>query len=322
MFLNNPFPPTSSFRTRLRFSFFAGLVVFLILFLFKPFNIDGATKNPVFCPPMIYGLATFVMVMLNSGLLPIFLKHFYREERWTLWKEILVMIWQVVSISFVNLVITHFLFGDPMNFSTVIHFLLITASVGIFPIALILMIKQQVLYKKFAAAASVIERNLHAAEALISERNLQIEGASVIEKSDRVSVDERGPQTPVISAAITTAPALLRITGENQGEELSILPEDFRFISSADNYLKVTFLENGKLSGKVIRSSLKRAQEMLTDHPSLYRCHRAFIINLAAVEHVSGNAQGFKLQLKNVEELIPVSRSLNDELREKLQKLL
>jgi hypothetical protein len=42
-------------------------------------------------------------------------------------------------------------------------------------------------------------------------------------------------------------------------------------------------------------------------------------VNLPAVEHVSGNAQGYKLHLKNVQELVPVSRNLNAQLTEQLQ---
>lgn len=236
--------------------------------------------------PLIYGLATFIMVLLNSQLLPIIFKRWYKEQGWTLGKEILVMCWQILTISYVNLVITHLLFGERMNLASVLNFLLITFSVGIFPVAFILLIKQQLLYKKFAQGASVIEKDLQSAE-------------------------------PVAPASVP-APMLL-LKGENQGEELALTPGDFRFITAADNYLKVNYVEKGKLSSRVIRSTLRKAEEMVKVHPALYRCHRAYIVNLSAVQHVSGNAQGIKLHLKDVDEVIPVSRALNDELREKLK---
>jgi DNA-binding LytR/AlgR family response regulator len=59
-------------------------------------------------------------------------------------------------------------------------------------------------------------------------------------------------------------------------------------------------------------------EEALAPYPQFFRCHRAYIVNLAAVEHVSGNAQGYKLHLKDVAELIPVSRNLNSVLSSKL----
>jgi hypothetical protein len=52
--------------------------------------------------------------------------------------------------------------------------------------------------------------------------------------------------------------------------------------------------------------------------PQFYRCHRTCLVNLYRVYKVSGNAQGYKLHVEGVEELSPVSRSLNEVIREKL----
>jgi DNA-binding LytR/AlgR family response regulator len=49
---------------------------------------------------------------------------------------------------------------------------------------------------------------------------------------------------------------------------------------------------------------------------NIYRCHKSYLVNLAKVNHVSGNAQGYKLHLKDVEDQIPVSRKLNEEIKE------
>jgi DNA-binding LytR/AlgR family response regulator len=47
-------------------------------------------------------------------------------------------------------------------------------------------------------------------------------------------------------------------------------------------------------------------------HQNFYRCHKSYVINLDQVNHISGNAQGYKFHLKSAEDLIPVSRSNNE----------
>jgi DNA-binding LytR/AlgR family response regulator len=49
-----------------------------------------------------------------------------------------------------------------------------------------------------------------------------------------------------------------------------------------------------------------------------YRCHRSYLVNLNYIRHISGNATGYKLHLEGVNDLIPVSRNLNNEIIEKI----
>ena len=108
-------------------------------------------------------------------------------------------------------------------------------------------------------------------------------------------------------------------------------PDDLYFIAAANNYIKVYFIKNASRPGKdgneavpgkpsytIIRMTMKKAEEVLEAWPGFFRCHRAYIINLDKVEHVEGNAQGYKIRLVDTEELIPVSRNLNNEFSDKL----
>lgn len=288
MILNSPFPLGLSRTGRLRYAFFAGLIVFLILFLFRPFNIDGAGNHFNVVHAFIYGAATSVMVMLNSMLLPVIFRSSHKEESWTLGKEMLVMGWHVLSIAFVNLLITHYLYGLPLSWINVLNFLLITAMVGIFPVAFILLIKQQVLYRRFNRGANAIEEELAA--------------------------------TVPVDALSDNKVQKVLLKGDNQGEDYELGISSIRYITAADNYLRIVCMEGDKVNSIVLRSTLKKAEQMLKDHPVFLRCHRAYIVNLASVKHVSGNAQGFKLHLQNVSDVIPVSRTLNESLQGELKK--
>lgn len=57
------------------------------------------------------------------------------------------------------------------------------------------------------------------------------------------------------------------------------------------------------------RMTLKAMTGLLQGEPHLLRVHRAFIVNVAAVEHVAGNAQGFRLRVPPLDFEVPVSRS-------------
>ena len=57
-----------------------------------------------------------------------------------------------------------------------------------------------------------------------------------------------------------------------------------------------------------MRCTLKQMEEQLQGVQGIMRCHRAYIVNIAHVEHVSGNGQGYRLTLKATKEQVPVSR--------------
>ena len=286
MILTQPFPGYPSSLKIIRFTLLAGFVVFLILILFRPFGIDGPQNNFNGWHALLYGLGTFVTASLNAYLLPILFRKFFQEERWNVAKELLVMAWQVVSISFVNLAITHLLYAVNFSLGGVIDFLAITTAVGIFPVALIILLKQQLLYRKYAYEAAELEKKMQY----------------------KTGITEPRINKPV------QIPETITLTGDNQHESLQLVLPDIRFINAADNYIKVHHLQTGKPVQTVLRSTLKKTQSLLEEHPQLFRCHRAYIVNLAAVSHISGNAQGFKLHLRDIPEPIPVSRNLNDEI--------
>ena len=196
------------------------------------------------------------------------------------------MVWRVVSIGFANLLLMNWLYEEEISGRLIIQVLGITVAVGIFPITLVILLKQYALLKKYGGGAVILDQKL------------------------QLAVDQ-----PLATTQFIT------VTGDNQHEKLSFQLADFRFITVADNYIKVYFIKEEKLRSGVLRSTLKKSDECLSEFLQVFRCHRAYLVNLQAVDKISGNAQGYKLQLKDVDELIPVSRYLNQELTNRLQML-
>lgn len=112
-------------------------------------------------------------------------------------------------------------------------------------------------------------------------------------------------------SAEASLPKQLTLMAENEKDSLTVSADDLLFIESANNYSEVVFWRDEKREKKLLRSSLSRIEEQIQD-AGIVRCHRSYIVNLRQVENISGNAQGYKLQLKNEASVLPVARRYGD----------
>ncbi|WP_428231051.1 LytTR family transcriptional regulator DNA-binding domain-containing protein [Flavobacterium sp.] len=69
---------------------------------------------------------------------------------------------------------------------------------------------------------------------------------------------------------------VLLFRGENRLDVLKIKKEDLVCVSGAQNYVEIFYVENGKLTSKLLRTSLKKVQE---DFSFLMQIHRSHLIN-------------------------------------------
>ena len=129
-------------------------------------------------------------------------------------------------------------------------------------------------------------------------------------------LEEKQKESPGI--ATPAGEKVFTITSDNEKEKIAVQESQLAYIESASNYIKVYFEHQQKLSFTILRTTMKKAGELLTDSPVMFRCHRAFIVNLDKIEKVEGNAQGYKLKLKGTTDRVPVSRSLNKEFADGL----
>lgn len=81
-----------------------------------------------------------------------------------------------------------------------------------------------------------------------------------------------------------------------------------------DNYVVIYYLDNeGKQKKAMERISLKKIEEILTELNVTFfeRVHKSYLINETIIEEVKGKAQAYRLKMKNLDLLIPVSRNYN-----------
>ena len=92
------------------------------------------------------------------------------------------------------------------------------------------------------------------------------------------------------------------------------------FITSADNYIEICFFENNKKKRKLIRGTLDKAEQQLSENEHIIRCHRSYIVNTNFISTINGNAAGYILKIQKCDEEVPVSRKYKDNLFVTLNK--
>lgn len=114
------------------------------------------------------------------------------------------------------------------------------------------------------------------------------------------------------------APArFMHFSSDNGKDQVALALDDLLYLESQDNYVAVTWVEGNIRRASLIRSSLKRLEEIM-EEPLLVRCHRSFIVNLARVRGCRGNRHGLKLTLEGADRPVPVSRAYTENVLLKL----
>lgn len=270
---------------------FFGLFIFAFLMIFKPFDLDFFPMQRLILISAGYGLITFTCVFLSTALFPICLPGSFSESRWTTGRQIIFTAGVIFFVGLVNYLVSPLLVDSTLNLSNAIWFQGITISIGLIPVSIFILLRQNRLLQKFSHQADIIEKKLKEKQ----------------EATENATLTFHKP----VSNKIT-------FLGNYQNEKVEVYIDDVHIIASASNYIKVFHLQKNNLVYSIIRSTLKKAEETLLEHPNFFKCHRAYIINLDKVVHVEGNAQGYKLRIQGHDELIPVSRNLNAEFSDKL----
>ncbi|MCG8309012.1 MAG: LytTR family transcriptional regulator [Cytophagales bacterium] len=112
-----------------------------------------------------------------------------------------------------------------------------------------------------------------------------------------------------IDTLLNASNHLVNILDENGQLHIAIDLEQLLFIKSADNYVAVYFLRDGKVRKELVRTTLKRLETELDEYP-IRRCHRSYMVNINMIAVSMKNNQGLSLGLKNYsDEIIPVSKN-------------
>ena len=266
-----------------------GISLFVIVFLliYRPFG--QHLPELTFPQVLVFSAITFLVLSINIIGFPKWFPEVFEPTRWNLGKYFLFTVWHCFLIGIASTVVDVY-FVCPQNtfLENLIHANTQVALTGIIPITVMtLFLKNRVLMENLQSA-------------ILTNREL--------EKISRLKKKTEAPQPEAFTIYSDTS------------ESLRLHLKDLLFVAANDNYSTVVWKENSQIEKKLLRINLKNLETQL-DNAFALRCHRSYLVNIHAIESLTGNTNGYKIRLRDYEETIPVSRQKGKELMTKIKQL-
>ena len=254
--------------------------IFITLFLYF-FQVGGMNqyKGNAFLVCVGFGAITIGVSLLYDVLVEKVLKLNRYDSTWTLLRWIIYMFVLLFFISIGNYWFNTTLSPDPINMYAFLMMVIYTGSVGMFPIV-------------FSGLVIQLKAN---------QKNQK----QAAELQTHIPVQQIHHET-------------IQLFSNNKSQNFAAHVDDIFYLEAMQNYVSVCFQKDGQLQKELLRNTIKDIEAQLENTP-LMRCHRSFLVNPDLIEKVEGNAQGLRLQLKNLAAVeIPVSRKYIPILRKKI----
>lgn len=286
--MNTPFPfYLDNDRKNIIFILVVSLFVVAFLSIYQPAFSQHVLLSVA--QNFLFGGVTFSILFIDIILLPkIFPKAF---DNFTLGKYILITILHLVLIGIVSTIIDElFICPERTLWQNIKGANLQVALSGFMPVTIIfLFLKNKMLQQNLKSALTA---------------NQQLEKIKTLKKEVTVKPNATS----------------LIVLHSDTSETLSLHLPDLLFIEADDNYATVVWKNGQGIQKKLLRVNLKNLETQINNSFAI-RCHRSYIVNVYAISNITGNTNGYKLQILDTEHLIPVSRAKGKELIEKIQQL-
>lgn len=262
-------------------------IVFLILYLLEPFGLSRMESGQLWVSLGSAFISVGVSAVFVWGL-PRMFPRWYAEQGWTLGKEVLSTLALLLTIA---VCVWHYVawltdvMPDACLFFTTLVWVL---GLGVFPTVLFALWNRNI----------QLARNLREA----TEMNLRL-------------------SRTVPSPASVPETCLLRFVGSTK-ESLEVDAASFLYAEAEGNYVHFHYLASpdNRPSSKLLRLTMKQAEEAAAASQGIVRCHRAFLVNLRRVQQVEGNSQGCRLRLDGCADEVPVSRAYVSRVKEEMSR--
>ena len=279
---NTPYPLLQNKLIKVGIGLSWGLFVVFILFFFKPLNLDTINTSEILSFAIKGGIVTSLIILFNTLFLPEFFVPLRNEMEWTIKKEVLFIIWNVLLIAIIVAFYSFFYVGLYNLYNVLLFPIVSIFAIAPFVITYVIF-NEKFLNKTLNKEADAISNSLNYKKRLTNQQDELVE-FNTVDGTKKIKVI------------------------------------DIIFLSETKKYVAVYFFNNGLMNEVKLKMSLKDAREQLRKYTAFYRCQKKWVINLDYVTSVSANARGYLLNLKNCSIRVPVSRSLTNELTNRLAK--
>lgn len=273
-YLNKPYDLLEIEKFKILYSFGIWIFCFLFLYIFEPFGLYNISG--------LYKLK-IISLYVFFGLLISVIHLFWLQniviKKFTLRNTILWISW-ITFLTSISSSIINDITSNQGHFHIVgfIVYMGIIFGITIIPMSLLILAHYIYTIKKQIKISSQINKK-------------------ILEKS-KIS---NGTETITIEAS-------------NKRENISLLINNFLYITSADNYIDVYYLEGNAIKHNLLRNTLNNIEKQTSNNQSIHRCHKSYIVNMTKIDSVLGNASGYKINLKNTDLLIPISRKYKENI--------
>lgn len=279
-FLNRPYPFSFQPSRRIKQIVPIGLCVFLFLILFKPF---GLVNNPNYILFSAYMTTSGGFAgLVTTVLIPLIFPQYFNEDKWTLKRNLVwVLIINVIFANIMFFALNLFLIykyntSREFTFKNYLWWAYLQILIGV-PLGVIInLVNQYYLLKKHLRIAVNINNSLESKNEPIAQSLLELE----VDKYTKVNIDIN-----------------------------SIL-----YIEALGNYVNIVY-QNKEVKKVTIRETILHIEQKINAPNLIYKPHRSYLVNLQHIHHITGDAQGLKVHLKGIDNVIPVSRNKIKEFR-------
>ncbi len=271
--LNTPYPFYFRGRTLLQFALVIFVLAFCFNYFFTPFNVNpDEHKMDYFWISLIHSATPVLVLLLMYPFI-----HFSPaiEEHWTIGKDFLFLSVFLLLIGIGQFLVRDLIYDNPNNWSWGYFREEIgnTLLVGILLVGLIVSVNFNRLNARYIRDAQELER--------ARLREARKKDKSVIPIETQVKMDN-----------------------------FDLEVEKFIFAKAEGNYLTIHLNKEGQPVKMLKRISITDFEQQAQAIDNIIRTHRSYVVNLAFLRHVKGNAQGFQITLEHCAQEIPVSRNM------------
>lgn len=271
-YINQPYPYYYSGKKLIEISFVLITLAFIFNYFVQPFEMNKTElKLSFFWVALIHSISPLLAIIPVAI---IFTKSHPSIENWKIRDELFVIFTMLFLTGSVQFLLRDILYNNPNNWSWLYFYEEITNTLLIGSLL----------------ASIVVSINL----------NLQFLKNN--EQASAFNLKLKEKKLEIINSEIT-------IETELKSEAFKLKIQDFVFAKSEGNYVEIWIIEDALVKPLLKRIKLKDLESFLHNFQNIIRTHRSFLLNKNYIENISGNAQGYKINLKNCKELVPVSRN-------------
>jgi len=278
-FLRQPYPFYYSGKALWIISGLLFAMSLLFNYLFEPFEVYVPEHKMDFFWISFIHATVPILILL---LLSLFFKLYNIEEKWNIKKEISFVLLFIIIVGIAQFLIRDIIYDNVNNWSFRYLYEEIrnTFLIGILFISILVPLNFNRLYSKNIKNANV----LNASHDLLE---------------------------PVENSKL-----LIKTNLKNENLQLDI--NNLLFAKADGNYVELC-LKEVEAKKIILRITLKELESVLRPYSNIIKTHRSYLVNMYHIKNITGNAQGYKLQLNNFNEIIPVSRNMINDFNAKMK---